>query len=104
MSDEKDKNKSVVDKIIMGAIIGTAVGSAVGMSVAPKKGKDTRQAIKDKTQDLSGDLKEVGTLTKETTFGFLKLAKRLIFGKKKPPMKKIPHEAEVIPPEYVDRD
>jgi gas vesicle protein len=107
MAKEDDKNKSVVDKIIMGAIIGTAVGSAVGMSMAPKKGKDTREAIKSKTHDLSGELKEVGTLTRETTTGILKLAKRLIFGKKKPKaqkpdMKQIPHEPEVIPPRVRD--
>lgn len=77
MSKEQsnDKHRSTVDKIIMGAIIGTAVGSAIGASVAPKKGSETREKIKE-----AG--KEIGDLTLETGIGFLRLAKRLLIGKK----------------------
>lgn len=52
--DDKNKKKGVgkaLDKIFMGAIIGGAIGSVLGMSLAPKKGKDTRKLIKEKTQD-----------------------------------------------------
>ena len=49
MSDD-DKKKSTLDSIVMGAIIGTAIGSAIGMSVAPKKGSETREMIKEKTR------------------------------------------------------
>lgn len=103
MSDEKNKNNSAIDKVVMGAIIGTAIGAAIGVSTAPKKGSETRDIIKDKS-------KNIGSLAKETGVGFFKLAKRLVFGKKKDKapdmkeMKKIPHEMEIIPPEYVDRD
>lgn len=90
-----------MDKVVMGAIIGTAIGSAIGVSMAPKKGKETRKIVKSKS-------KEVLSLTKETTSGIWKIAKRLFFGKKTNPdseeMQKIPMEIDVIQPEYVDRD
>ena len=81
----------------MGAIIGTAIGSAIGASVAPKKGLETRSAIKDKAE-------EAGKLTKETAKGFFKLAKNLLFGKtpvKKKTQKSAqkPHEMKQIPTE-----
>ena len=106
MSDDTKKDKSTVDKIVMGAIIGTAIGSAIGMAAAPQKGKDTRDLLKEKTKDLGGDVKEVGTLTKETTAGIFRLFKNLFFRKKKKKsaseismqdMRKIPSEMEIIP-------
>ncbi|MBT4384552.1 YtxH domain-containing protein [Candidatus Peregrinibacteria bacterium] len=111
------KNKSAIDKVIMGAIIGTAVGSAIGASIAPKKGKDTREILKDKAKNTGSDIIEVSKLGKETATGFFKLAKRILFGKErksrrlnnaKPKiekhMKEIPIEMDIIPPEHVDRD
>lgn len=98
MADEK--NKSALDKIIMGAIIGTAVGSAVGLTLAPKKGKETREILVEKS-------KEAGSYAKDTGFGFARLAKvlvkRFLFGKKteKPvsgTMKELPNEMEILPP------
>jgi gas vesicle protein len=94
------KQKSALDKIIMGAIIGTAVGSALGLSLAPKKGKETREILVEKS-------KEAGDYAKETGFGFLRLgkvlAKRFLFGKKpvKPntkTMRELPDEMEIFPP------
>lgn len=82
MSDS-DKKKSALDKIVMGAIIGTAIGASVGASMAPKPGKETRELIKKEAAD-------VGKLTKETTSGFLKLAKgigRRLKNKVLPPKK-----------------
>jgi len=83
----------------MGAIIGTAIGSAVGVSVAPKKGKETRAAIKEHS-------KEASKLTKETASGFWNITKKIFSRRKKKnkDMKEIPNEMEVTPPEYVDRD
>lgn len=97
MADEQEsQQKSTVDKIIMGAIIGTAIGSAVGLTMAPKKGKDTREDVKQ--------------LSKDTASGFMRLGKaivrRLFKGKSKKsddrahrPMKEIPDEMEIFPPE-----
>lgn len=83
-ADEANKkNKSQIDKIVFGAIIGTAIGSAIGATMAPKKGKDTREDLREKSEDFAKDAKEVAQLTKETASGFLNLAKRLFFGKKK---------------------
>lgn len=96
MSDQE--KKSAIDKIIMGAIIGTAIGSAVSLTVAPKKGSETRE-----------DVKQV---TKDTASGFYRLGKailrRLFRGKKTKenpvhrPMKALPNEMEVLPPEKSD--
>ncbi len=74
MSDSPEnnsKNKSTVDKIVMGAIIGTAIGSALGVTLAPQKGKETREFIKETSQD-------VGDLAKETGAGFFRLGKVLL--------------------------
>lgn len=94
--DQEPEQKSTVDKIIMGAIIGTAIGSAVGFTMAPKKGKDTREAA--------------GRIASDTASGFMRLGKaivrRLFKGKSKKsddrahrPMKEIPDEMEIFPPE-----
>lgn len=98
---EKDK-KSALDKIVMGAIIGTAIGSAIGMSLAPKKGEETRKIIGNVVKEKTGDAKEVAKVGKETVFGILSLAKRILFGKSKSSshgLKKIPDESvEIIEP------
>lgn len=39
------KNKSTVDKLIMGAVVGAAVGSVIGAAVAPEKGEKTRKTL-----------------------------------------------------------
>ncbi len=100
--EDKQNNKSQVDKIILGAIIGTAVGSAIGAGMAPKKGKDTRK-------DAKKRLKLIG----ETSSRLIKLGKRLfpiknLFSRKKKQvnsgeplmpfdeMKAIPHEGEKV--------
>lgn len=111
---DDDKKKSQVDKIVMGAIIGTAIGSAIGASMAPKKGKETRKEIKEKSEEFAKDAKEVAQLTKETAGGFYRLAKRLLLGKQKQKktakkvvkkkerfvpyddMRAIPHEGDVV--------
>lgn len=53
--NEKKKKKSLggaLDKIFMGAIIGGAIGSVLGMGLAPKKGKETRQFLKEKAKEV----------------------------------------------------
>lgn len=45
---DKKKKKGMMEKVVMGAIVGGAIGSVVGMTVAPKKGEETRQILKDK--------------------------------------------------------
>lgn len=93
------KNKSALDKVVMGAIIGTAIGSALGMSMAPKKGEETRKIVVEKTGAL-------GNVAGETAKGFFKLGKavlkRLFKGKEvkepsKHSMKEIPNEMEILP-------
>ncbi|MBI2463564.1 YtxH domain-containing protein [Candidatus Peregrinibacteria bacterium] len=40
-----------LDKIFMGIIVGGAVGSVIGMTMAPKKGKETRELLKEKGKE-----------------------------------------------------
>ncbi len=91
MSEENPNKKSALDNIVMGAIIGTAIGSAIGLAVAPKKGSETREIIKEKTKDAGG-LKNLAK----------KLLKRLLGAKEKSvqieDMKEIPDEMEILPP------
>ncbi len=51
MNDKK--NKSTIDKLIMGAVIGAAVGSVIGAAVAPEEGKKTRKSLFQKFKDLA---------------------------------------------------
>lgn len=103
---EEPKHSSTLDKVIMGAIIGTAIGSALGASVAPKPGKETRAQIKAHTAGVSEEIKEVSTLARETTWGFFRLIKRLLFGKAKSQhtMREIPHEPEHLPTHTPDSE
>ncbi|MDP2642760.1 MAG: YtxH domain-containing protein [Candidatus Peregrinibacteria bacterium] len=64
MSEEKPEEKSdgkskILDKVVMGAIIGGAIGSVLGASIAPKKGVETRN-----------DIKEIASTAKEKSFSF----------------------------------
>lgn len=79
---EEKKDKSKVDKLVMGAIMGVAIGSVVGMTIAPKSGKETRKMIVEKEEKIR----------KGIVRRFLeKRAKRK---KEKHELKKIPTEIE----------
>ncbi len=105
---QDQKPESTVDKIVMGAIIGTAIGSALGATMAPKPGKETREELAQKAKSLTGDVREVGSLAKETAGGIFRLFKNFIFGKKpkapQEPLKEIPWESDVLPSERVDHN
>ncbi len=51
MSKPKKVGKKVFH-ILTGAIIGSAVGSILGLTLAPKKGKETREYIKDQSMKV----------------------------------------------------
>lgn len=85
--NEEPKKKGRLDKLIMGAIIGTAIGSVIGMAVAPKKGEETRQYLKDKYKNRNellptDEIKEIKKLTKETVTGVGTLIKNFILRRK----------------------
>ena len=58
--DEDKKIGKKLDRLIMGIILGGAIGSVLGLTFAPKKGKETREILKQKGQDLLEKGKEVG--------------------------------------------
>ena len=57
----RDRTKNMV----IGVGIGTAVGVAAGILFAPKSGKETRQAIADRTSETVVNLKESVAAAKE---------------------------------------
>lgn len=52
MEDENKKKEGTLNKLIMGVILGGAIGSVVGLTLAPRKGKETREMIKQKGTEL----------------------------------------------------
>lgn len=106
---ESEKKKSKIDKLVMGAIVGGAIGSIVGMSIAPKKGKETRQLIAQKSKDIYDKGKELGSKMheelkkQEDPQKFFSKIKEKLLGKKstksqflkdEKDLKKIPNEKE----------
>lgn len=64
MGDNNDKKTgagSKIDRLIMGVILGGAIGSVLGLTLAPRKGAETREIIKDKSKELLEKGKEVST-------------------------------------------
>jgi gas vesicle protein len=81
------RNKKIgkgVFKVLTGVIIGGAVGSILGLTLAPKKGKDTRKAIRDKSLEMF--LKGKTELKKEHNIGPVK---RVIIKALKPKKKPV---------------
>ncbi len=71
MIKNKRKVGKGVLKILTGVVVGGAIGSILGLTLAPKKGKDTRKVLKDKSLEmfLKGkaqlkDEKQIGTVKK----------------------------------------
>lgn len=52
MEEEPKKTGRFIDKLILGAIIGGAIGSVLGLTLAPKKGKETRELLKEKSKQV----------------------------------------------------
>lgn len=49
---KKPKVTRKIFKILTGVIVGSAVGSILGLTLAPKKGAETRKAIRDKSMEI----------------------------------------------------
>ena len=55
--------KKPVSYLAGSMVIGTVIGAVVGLLAAPMSGRDTRQTLKNRAQDLSRDLpKRLGAL------------------------------------------
>ncbi|MDH5597085.1 MAG: YtxH domain-containing protein [Candidatus Peregrinibacteria bacterium] len=80
MSDKKVRKG--LFKVLTGVIVGGAVGSILGLTLAPKKGKDTRKAIREKSLDMF--LKGKEELKKEQEMGrFKKVIVKILTPRKK---------------------
>jgi len=56
---ETERRKEACRNIAAGVAIGTIIGLTAGILFAPKSGKETRQAIADKTVEISGQGKQL---------------------------------------------
>lgn len=60
LDGKSKKKKGRLDRWIMGMLIGSAVGSVIGLALAPKSGKETRNIIKKKGQEVYKKSRELG--------------------------------------------
>jgi gas vesicle protein len=51
-------NSNNTGKVIGAIFLGAAIGGVLGILFAPDKGSDTRKKIRDKSNDLTGSMKE----------------------------------------------
>jgi gas vesicle protein len=49
---KKPKVGKKVFKLLTGVVVGGAIGSILGLTLAPKKGKETREFIRDKSMKM----------------------------------------------------
>ena len=52
MEIRKPKVGKKIFKILTGVVVGGAIGSILGLTFAPKKGKETRQYLRDKSLEM----------------------------------------------------
>jgi len=57
-------------KILTGFVVGGAIGSILGLTLAPKKGKETREYLRDKSLEMFLDGK--AGIKKDKKIGFFK--------------------------------
>lgn len=61
MEESDKKLTKKLDRLVMGIILGGAIGSVLGLTLAPRKGKETREIIKQKGHKLFEKGKEVSS-------------------------------------------
>lgn len=52
MEIKKPKVGKKIFKLLTGVIVGGAIGSILGLTLAPRKGKETRQMLRDKSLEM----------------------------------------------------
>ena len=50
--EENKKSAGKIDRLVMGIILGGAIGSVLGLTLAPHKGKETRNILKQKGKEF----------------------------------------------------
>lgn len=83
---KKKKVSRGVFKVLTGVIVGGAIGSILGLTLAPRKGKDTRRAIREKSLEMF--LKGKAELRKDHEMGTIKRTIIKILTPKKKTVKK----------------
>jgi len=72
---EAKKKKEIINnqkKIAMGATVGIFAGIAAGILLAPKSGKETRESLKESTNELSTTAKDKTIEVKNKISNYLK--------------------------------
>lgn len=67
----KIKGKGIF-KLLTGVVVGGAIGSILGLTLAPRKGEETRKAIREKSLEMFS--KGKAQLQDQPKIGFLKKA------------------------------
>ena len=52
MEIKKPKVGKKIFKLLTGVVVGGAIGSILGLTLAPRKGKETRQMLRDKSLEM----------------------------------------------------
>ncbi|MBN2087813.1 YtxH domain-containing protein [Candidatus Peregrinibacteria bacterium] len=52
MELKKPKVGKKIFKVLTGVVVGGAIGSILGLTLAPRKGKETRQYLRDKSLEM----------------------------------------------------
>lgn len=53
-----DEHGNGLRNFVIGALVGATVGAALGVLLAPRSGAETRKMVRDKAEDLLGDIRE----------------------------------------------
>ncbi|MBU0727666.1 YtxH domain-containing protein [Patescibacteria group bacterium] len=70
MQIKKPKVGKKIFKILTGVVVGGAIGSILGLTLAPKKGKETRQYLREKSLEMF--LEGKARIKDEKRLGFFK--------------------------------
>ncbi len=86
MKEERKKGMwRKMDHLLLGVVVGGAVGSILGITLAPKSGRETRQEIAKKTEEIRkrvGNILENRNDRNQRKQGFWHFLNRVFYQKK----------------------
>jgi gas vesicle protein len=75
-------DKDTGSSFFMGFILGVVAGTAIGLLYAPKRGAETRELLKEKTESAAEKAKEVAAKVKEAAVSAEKRVEEKLGSKK----------------------